>query len=317
MASTTSVPSIWEVSDVEAWAHRVKLSDETVATLVGDQVDGPTLVILQQDELRSMLGILSLPARRHLWEIIEGLRSQQQASNFSALIESLDTAETPDESGGRIQLDIAVVEQGSDATQQRQVWEDHILALRLQDACHLSKQSSEDADMARNEQFLRQFHLQELVIRSDLDRKYAASLALPGQRPSVRSPDKVASLLDLAISDFVKNRVNVVSKLTDRCHENAGGVMSDEDIEDRANALESLPTISRCSKSTGLLCSCGTLLCTSCKTGSHNELSCIENKAAIITESDDVLFELSCMEGWKQCPGYQIVIESLKHGCSP
>ena len=82
MASTNTVPSIWEVSDVEAWAYRAKLSDETVATRVGDLVDGPTLVILQQEELRSMLGILSLPARRLIWEIIEGLRSQQQASDF-------------------------------------------------------------------------------------------------------------------------------------------------------------------------------------------------------------------------------------------
>jgi hypothetical protein len=101
---------------------------------VGGLVDGPTLVILQQEELRAMLGILSLPARCHIFEMIEGLHSQKQALDFSVAIESLST-------GGRIPLDIAVVEQGSDAAQQRQVWEDRILALRLQDACHLSKET--------------------------------------------------------------------------------------------------------------------------------------------------------------------------------
>lgn len=56
----------WKVSEIEAWAHRVKLSDEMVATPAGDRVDGPALVTLQQEELRSKLRILSLPARQHL-----------------------------------------------------------------------------------------------------------------------------------------------------------------------------------------------------------------------------------------------------------
>jgi hypothetical protein len=345
MASTNTVPSIWEVSDLEAWAYRVKLSDESVATCVGGLVDGPTLVMFQQEELRAMLGNLSLPARHNIWEIIEGLRSLQQASDFSIATESL-TTETPDESGGQIPLNIAVAEQGSDAAQQRQVLEDRSLALRLQDACRLSQQTSEDADMARNEQFLKQ----KLVILSDFDRKYAASLGPCGQRPSIRSPDTAASLLDLAIDAFVKNRANVFVAPNER------GVISEEGIEDRANALESLQTISRCnvelrlqerqiiiserftfqttskmycptcsrfinldlvdsSESTRLLCSCGTMLCTSCKTASHDELSCIENRANT-TESDDLLFELSCTEGRKRCPGCKIKIFLLKDGWS-
>jgi hypothetical protein len=63
MASTNTAPSSWKVSDIEAWARGTKLSDETVATIVGNQVDGQTLVTLQQVELRSKLGVLSLPAR--------------------------------------------------------------------------------------------------------------------------------------------------------------------------------------------------------------------------------------------------------------
>jgi hypothetical protein len=57
-SSMNTAPSSWEESDVKVWGCRVKLSDETVATLVGNQVDGPALVALQQEELK--LGILFL-----------------------------------------------------------------------------------------------------------------------------------------------------------------------------------------------------------------------------------------------------------------
>lgn len=269
------------MSYIEAWAYRVKLSDETVATRVGDQVDGATLVALQQEELRSLLGILSPPARRRIWEIIEGLRSQQQGSEFSVAIndykmniETLSIAETLDKFDDRIPLDMAE-QLRSDAVQQRQLLEDRVLAFRLQDACHLSEQTSERADMARNEHF----RLQELTIRSEVDRKYAAVLAPRGQRPPARSPDEVASLLDLAIDTFVKNRVNVsevpqrgeIQKLTYRGREHERGVMSKKVKEDKANALVSLPTISRCDvcyaeRISGFFLACNDAYCIHCMT---------------------------------------------------
>lgn len=411
MASTNAAPSSWSVGDVEAWARRVKLSDETVAMLVRNQVDGPTLVTLQKEELLSELGILSLPARRYLWDLIENLRSQQQAVDFSVAIdyhdieiEALRTADNPDESGGGRLLDTAVVEQlHSDAAQQRQVLEDHLLALRLQGACQLGQQTYEDANVARTEQH----RLEELAIQSDLDRNYAASFAPPGQRPSVRSQNEVASLFCLSIDACVQNRVNVSEalqggkiKFINRAHEQ-------EEKEDKKDALESLPMVHRCnvcfidriagfslacnhaycvdcmknlfksalkdtsllplrccelpidmnaagmlleidetnflqsrleemqatakmycptcnrfinlelvdsSESTELPCSCGTVLCTACKTSSHNGFSCGENEAAT-AGADELLLELARSAGWKQCPSCNMMIE-LEHGCN-
>jgi hypothetical protein len=201
MASTNTAPSSWDVSDVEAWARRVKLSDETVDTLVGNQVDGPTLVSLQEEELRSKLGNLSLPARCHLWDILESLCSQQQLR--------------------------------SDAAQQRQALEDRILAL-----------------MAHSNEY---FRLPELAIARNL----ASFLASRGQRPSVRSPDKIASLLDLAIDAFAKNMSTSPSEIKLICCglEHYRGIVSEEEMRDKVNpfeslppinALESLPPISRC-----------------------------------------------------------------------
>ncbi len=56
--------------DVESWARQVGLSESTIIALSKNEVDGPTLVTLEKDELRSELGIVSLPARRYIWSLI-------------------------------------------------------------------------------------------------------------------------------------------------------------------------------------------------------------------------------------------------------
>jgi hypothetical protein len=68
------------------------------------------------------------------------------------------------------------------------------------------------------------------------------------------------------------------------------------------------------SESTELPCTCGALLCTSCKAAAHNGLSCRENQAAT-AGSDDLLLEVARTAGWKQCPACAIMIE-LEHGCN-
>ena len=76
-------PCSWTVHDVEAWGHQVNLSHATVAKLVENEVDGPTLVSLRKEELSSELGIRSLPARRYLWDLILKVRLHQNASDFA------------------------------------------------------------------------------------------------------------------------------------------------------------------------------------------------------------------------------------------
>ena len=47
-------------------ARQVGLAEITISVLVENEIDGPTLVTLDKEELRSELGIVSLPARRYL-----------------------------------------------------------------------------------------------------------------------------------------------------------------------------------------------------------------------------------------------------------
>ncbi len=110
-------PSSWSASDVEDWARRVGLSECIITGLIQNEVDGPTLVTLEKDELRSELGIDSLPARRYLWDLIVTLRSYQLSSDrtaaievFEEEIESLPMQGTADESaGGGAETDEEVV----------------------------------------------------------------------------------------------------------------------------------------------------------------------------------------------------------------
>jgi SAM domain (Sterile alpha motif) len=81
-------PCSWTVRDVATWARHVKLSDATIAALVENEVDGPTLVTLDKEELSSELGIRSLPARRYLWDLILKVRSQQNASDLVFAVET-------------------------------------------------------------------------------------------------------------------------------------------------------------------------------------------------------------------------------------
>ena len=215
-------PSSWKVSDVEAWARKVNLSADTVEVLKGNQVDGPTLVTLQKDELKSELGIASLPARRYLWDLIQTLRSQQDASDLSVAIQfhQLEIEElcnhhaAADASGGASPpVDPEVVTQlRSDAAQQRQILEDHLVALKMQSAAGM--QTYEDAELARTEEE----RLRQLAIQSEFDHRYA--LSLDGRRSRRNSAssvsttrDEVASLFGLAINACVQNRVNVAEAL--------------------------------------------------------------------------------------------------------
>jgi hypothetical protein len=49
-------PCTWNVGDVERWARSVKLSETTISILRDNEIDGPTLATLSQDDLQGELG---------------------------------------------------------------------------------------------------------------------------------------------------------------------------------------------------------------------------------------------------------------------
>lgn len=180
MTSISSPPCQWSTLDVEQWARSVKLSEDTILKLVENEVDGPTLATLTREELQTELGIRSLPARRYLWDLIERVRTQQHnADYYQAVeihkneIENLQTLRASDISGGGYAVDedvIAVL--SNDAETQRQILEDHLLALRVEAGFNVGQQIFEDYEAAREDQRCND----ELIIQSEYDHQYAANL---------------------------------------------------------------------------------------------------------------------------------------------
>ena len=80
-------PTSWSATDVARWARRVGQSDGTILALRENEIDGPVLATLEKNELKSELGIVSLPARRYLWSLIISLRSYQGCSDRSKALD--------------------------------------------------------------------------------------------------------------------------------------------------------------------------------------------------------------------------------------
>jgi len=211
-------PSAWTVEDVQEWAENLKLSDETIATLAENEIDGATLVTLTKEELRSELGIRSLPARRCLWEWIQNLKAEQVASDFSAammvheneiMVLASDISESsPDEASGRSKIDATIIyELKSDAARQRQIIDDHIFAHRMQRSMTLGQQIYEDAEAARQEQQ----RLDQLLIQSECDREFARLLESGNQSglDFGETTTSVPSLFGICVQSCVQNHINV------------------------------------------------------------------------------------------------------------
>ena len=254
--------------DVENWARQVGLSDAASSTLRENEVDGPTLVTMEREELRSELGIVSLPARRYLWDLILSLRSYQGSSDRTVAIdileqeiEALPTQGVADASaGGSIGTDEEVVNQlRSDAAEQRQIISDHLMALRLKGSW--GQQTYEDAELARSEEE----RLRQLAVQSEFDRSYALSLdRRRGRQSSTTNEDRknqIASLFGLSIQACVSNKVNVAEALANGdirviprlqdiqdANQVNGGVEMVEEIDSttRRQLLDSLPHITQC-----------------------------------------------------------------------
>mmetsp|Transcript_21224 Transcript_21224/g.21536 ORF Transcript_21224/g.21536 Transcript_21224/m.21536 type:complete len:172 (-) Transcript_21224:595-1110(-) len=88
MSISLSSPASWTTRDVETWATKVGLSTTTIITLAENEIDGPTLITLSKDDLKSELELNSLPARRYLWDLIENLKLEQFDADSSTAIQS-------------------------------------------------------------------------------------------------------------------------------------------------------------------------------------------------------------------------------------
>lgn len=213
MSSRSAPPSQWNVDDVEAWARGIGIAPQAVTALVENEIDGPVLVTLNKHEIRAELGVQSLATRRHLWDSILKIRAMQDVSDYATAIDihqsEIDRLEG-EQSGDEQHVDHSVLETlRSDASRQRQVIEDNLLAHRMQ-GFTLGQQGYEDAQVAA----IRQCQLDRQLIQSEYDRKYALSLA-PSNRQSnqERETTGVPSLFSLCIDACVQNKLNVAEAL--------------------------------------------------------------------------------------------------------
>jgi hypothetical protein len=241
--NSTSPPATWKSADVVAWATQARLTPDVIASLTSNEVDGPTLVTLTKSELQSELGIISLPARRFLWELIKSLKSEQATCDYSAAIEvhqqeilsfsaELDSGTDkrgPDAASGggsppdMSSMSVVVDELVTDVQTQRQVIEDHMLAFRVQKMLNHGQNICKDAELAHEEQE----RLNRLLGQVESDREYAESLASGRERAVVNrrrqsnmqqrnEPDlpsqaksRVSSLFGLSVQSCSENEINV------------------------------------------------------------------------------------------------------------
>lgn len=249
MASyTTSPPATWKAADVALWATQARLTPEVVSAFTCNDVDGPTLVTLTKSELRSELGITSLPARRFCWELIKSLKSeqltcdyssaldvhQQEINSFSAEQQSvnneinrrMDTLSIREGNGFETASSLSTVvdELITDAQKQRQVIADHMMAFRVQKMLNNGQDIiCQDAEVAHEEQE----RLHNLFVQAESDREYAESLARGRDRTSItqrrrtnlqhhndqdtpsEAKDRVSTLFGLSVQSCIENKVNV------------------------------------------------------------------------------------------------------------
>eukprot|EP00934_Nitzschia_sp_Nitz4_P007557 Nitzschia sp. Nitz4//scaffold247_size31676//23943//25415//NITZ4_007932-RA/size31676-processed-gene-0.21-mRNA-1//-1//CDS//3329543961//7547//frame0 len=130
--------SAWSVQEVLSWANQERVADEVTDTLLRNQVDGSTLITLTQEELKSELSIQSLPARRHLWEILQCLQTEAVSSDYSRALQAhgqeiqrlAAEAEAAMQDEDATSEVVATLERNM--TQQQRLMEDHMIAHHVQ-----------------------------------------------------------------------------------------------------------------------------------------------------------------------------------------
>jgi len=80
-------PSCWDKTDVLHWSRLLQLSPEIQGALMENEVTGPVLLTISNEELRDDLGVRSLAHRRFLLDATEKLRHQHITSDLSTGVE--------------------------------------------------------------------------------------------------------------------------------------------------------------------------------------------------------------------------------------
>ena len=197
-------PSTWTLIDVQRWAVESRLDNEAVVGLAENQIDGATLVTLSKAEIREDLGITSLPARRHLLDLIHSLKIQNETSELSAAMDvhdeeirrfaavevssKSDGADTAGVGPGIADMShethLAIAhELGTDAQRQRQLISDHLLACRIQRDLQHGLPVYQDAQTAHEEQQ----RLNDLFQQEEQDLAFAESLASGQERAHIET----------------------------------------------------------------------------------------------------------------------------------
>jgi len=241
---TISPPAAWKATDVAAWATQRRLAPEVISSLIQNEVDGPTLLTLTKSDLRSELGVESLPARRYVWELIQSLKSEQETCDYSVAIEfharevdslsliqeSRSYPEGPDAASGiaigvdATSISSVVHELYTDVQRQRRIIEDHMMAFELQKMLNNGYEVCQDAELAHREQE----RVDQLFTQSESDQKYAESLARGRERAVVNrkisrtnsrrddgsytlscADSRVSSLLGICIETCSENKIDV------------------------------------------------------------------------------------------------------------
>lgn len=175
------VPETWTVAEVNVWATEARLAKETIDALLENFVDGATLVTLTKSEIRSELCIASLPARRHLWDLVKNLQPQQETMDFAVATQVHQ--EEIDQGFRASEVTKKGPDIGSygcctnDADGQKYEKNDRLVAHRLQRTMNHGQQIHEDVSGLSHE---------DLAFAEDLPSTIVDRAATPARRQHVR-----------------------------------------------------------------------------------------------------------------------------------
>ncbi|KAL7568734.1 hypothetical protein ACA910_021727 [Epithemia clementina (nom. ined.)] len=219
---TNPIPSNWSAEEVLEWAERMRLPLSIIEALRENQVDGPTLVTLRKDEIRTELGITSLPARRYLWDSIETVKKQQDTMDHASALLLLQSEIRHLENNNHVHHDdpkspnnvdsavLSLLKQDVDLRVQSA--SDHLCALRLHSTGNFANlQSYEDSHTAQQEQV----RLDRLSIVSAYDHSVALQFQQQQQQQQGRRSATVvataaqSTLFQLCIQACIRYHINV------------------------------------------------------------------------------------------------------------
>ena len=203
----------WGVPDVLTWAQDIaKLSQPVIDALAHNEIDGLALVCITEAEVQSKLGVDSIPARKFVWDALQGVRYRQMISDFAIAVDlnekEIANLSAPDAH----HLDHAVIDVLKAHTQPvlQQILDDNAFALTLQGSV-AEQQFYDDRAFAVTQQ---ERHDQQCH-QSESDHQFAMSLPRnPGHASVVQPPRTVVPrLFKKCIDVCVQEKINVAEAI--------------------------------------------------------------------------------------------------------